>query len=397
MKKVTDSRDSDLSVARRVQAAMVPKSLPFVEGLHVSTLYLPCKEVGGDLYDVIKINENTIAFLVYDVTGFGISSALISALAKVSFSNHLRTGFSPRAVIELVNRDLLEDLKCNFYLTAFLGYLDTHDNKLTYCNAGHAYPLVYRKSNSKNELLKTQGTFLGVLEDGFYEEHSIFLNPGDCLVLFTDGLLKLYSEDLMEGRRIFENMLPDLLAKSNPEVFISSIREYYNQVLLKRELDDDITMLTVEVLSQSRKEQIKADLGFSAAEPAYIQYLSYFEEMDRAVAVILSSMDSFGYADDSIRRMKITLTELLVNAISHGNTNDFSKKVIMGHVVDKIKAVVAIMDEGDGFNPQDVPDPTLPENLIKDCGRGLFIVKHYVDSVSFNENGNRVTIVKYHT
>jgi serine/threonine-protein kinase RsbW len=105
-------------------------------------------------------------------------------------------------------------------------------------------------------------------------------------------------------------------------------------------------------------------------------------------------MDNQGFADDAIRKMKITLTELLVNAIDHGNNKDCSKRVTVGHLIDKSRVVVSVMDEGEGFDPAAVPDPTLPENLVKDSGRGLFIVRCYVDSLSFNEKGNRITIVK---
>jgi serine/threonine-protein kinase RsbW len=119
--------------------------------------------------------------------------------------------------------------------------------------------------------------------------------------------------------------------------------------------------------------------------------------MDKAAAIILSSMDSLGYPDESIRKMKIILTELFANAIYHGNKGDHSKKVTVGHLINKKKILVSIMDEGDGFDPKIIPDPTLPENLIKDCGRGLYIVHSYVDKVEFNGKGNRVTVIKHHS
>ena len=85
------------------------------------------------------------------------------------------------------------------------------------------------------------------------------------------------------------------------------------------------------------------------------------------------------------------------SAVGHGNGEDHSKKVTIGHVVDKSVARVAVMDEGDGFDPAAVPDPTLPENLVKDHGRGLYIVRNYVDEISHNESCNRIMITKYHT
>ncbi len=390
----SDTRDAELVIARKIQSAMIPRNLPVLEGLQLDSLYLPCGAIGGDLFDVVKLSDDVLAFVIFDVTGFGIPSALISALAKVCFSNHLRNGFSPRAVIERVNSEIIRDVSADFYLTAFVAYLDLHDNKLTYSNAGHACPIVYRKKENQVLQLKSQGTFIGVFDNGFFDEQSIYLNAGDCLVLLTDGLYRVFSDDLQEGKKLFEETACESLKDGRAEKLLSVINEKFRA---KTNVDDDVTAVVAEVLTQSRKNLIKNKLGFADGDPVYLQSISYYEEMDRAVSVILSGMDKFGYADDSIRKMKITLTELLVNAILHGNGKDFSKKVIMGHVIDKKKTVVSILDEGEGFDPNSIPDPTLPENLVKDCGRGLFIVRHYVDKVEYNEKGNRVTITKFHT
>jgi anti-sigma regulatory factor (Ser/Thr protein kinase) len=386
----------DLSIARKIQAAMIPRRLPSVEGIDIATLYLPCSAVGGDLFDIVQISDDVLAFLIFDVTGHGVSSALLSAMAKVCFSNHIRMIDSPRAVIERVNTEIIHDISADFFLTAFVGFLDLRSNKLTYSNAGHTYPIIYRKGTNQIIPLRTQGTFIGIFENGFYEEHSVFLNPGDWLVLFTDGLYRLYNErDAFEGRLLLEKDLIEKIDGRTPQSLLGTITARHKKI--KNGVEDDITAIAVEILTESRRNQIKVKLGFKLDDPVYLQAISYFEEMDRAASVVLSSMDSFGYADESIRKMKITLTELLVNAIHHGNSKDFSKKVTIGHMVDREKTVISIMDEGEGFTPDKIPDPTLPENLIRDCGRGLYIVSHYTDKLEFNEKGNRVTITKYHT
>jgi len=157
-------------------------------------------------------------------------------------------------------------------------------------------------------------------------------------------------------------------------------------------IDDDLTVLYADILTQSRKNQLKEKLGFAHDEIVYLQFLNYLEEMDPVTSTILTAMDVTGYPDERIRKMKIVLTELLVNAIIHGNKRDPSKKVVVGHTIDRDTIVISILDEGAGFDPAIIPDPTLPENLEKPCGRGLFIVRHYVNSLVFNETGNRVTI-----
>jgi anti-sigma regulatory factor (Ser/Thr protein kinase) len=389
--------ETDLAIARKIQAAMIPRRLPSVDGIEMASMYLPCPSVGGDLFDVIQLSEDILVFLIFDVTGHRVSSTLISALAKVRFYSHIRAVRSPRVVIERVNAEIVRDISAEFYLTAFVGYLDLHDNKLTYSNAGHINPVVYRKEDNVLVQLRPQGTLIGILDDGFYDEQNIYLNPGDWLVLFTDGILRIFGDrSAPQTRKILDRMIQKEVARSGPAQFVEHMRAQGEQLARAKTQNDDISLVAVEVLTQSRRNQIKEKLGYLPEAPVYLQTLSYYEEMDRATAIVLSSMDIFGYPDEVIRKMKVSLTELLVNAIHHGNGKDYTKKVFMGHVVDGKKTVVSIMDEGNGFNPGNIPDPTLPENIGRDCGRGLYIVRHYVDKIDFNDRGNRVMITKYH-
>lgn len=389
--------EDDLLIARRIQAAMLPQRLPIVEGLEVASLYRPSGLVGGDLFDIIQITEDVMALLIFDVAAHGVSAVLISSMAKVIFSNHIRSVTSPRVVMERVNAEMIQNISSDYFLTAMVAYLDMHDYKLTYCNAGHTYPIIYRKKEKTLEPLKSTGVFVGVLEKAQYEQKSIYCNPGDWLIFFTDGIYQMFDEkNELLGRTLFEKEILKLVKNSPPPVFIKTLTELYDKQRKNIVPGDDVTIFAVEFLTQSRKNQIKEKLGFFRDDPVYLQYISYFEEMDKAAAVILSNMDALGYPDESIRKMKIILTELFANAIYHGNKGDHSKKATVGHVIDKKKVVVSIMDEGEGFDPKRIPDPTLPENLIKDCGRGLYIVGNYVDKLEFNEKGNRVTVTKYH-
>jgi anti-sigma regulatory factor (Ser/Thr protein kinase) len=400
-KKARKSADTGMSVdfqiARKIQAAMIPRRLPPIEGIEMASLYLPCPGVGGDLFDVIQLSEDILVFLIFDVTGHRVSSALISALAKVRFYSHIRAVRSPRVVIERVNAEIIRDISAEFYLTAFVGYLDLHDNKLTYSNAGHINPVIYRVEDGSLVHLKPQGTLIGILDDGFYDEQSVYLNPGDRLLLFTEGILGVFGDlNAPATRKILDRMIQKEAGRTTPQQLVDHFRVQGEHLVAARGQKDDISLVVVEVLTQSRRNQIKERLGFPPDSPVYLQTLSYYEEMDHATAIVLSAMDVFGYPDEVIRKMKVSLTELLVNAIYHGNNKDYTKKVFIGHIVDGKKTVVAIMDEGNGFDPRNIADPTLPDNIGKDCGRGLYIVRHYVDTLEFNPQGNRVAITKYH-
>jgi anti-sigma regulatory factor (Ser/Thr protein kinase) len=390
------SIEEDLELCSDIQRAMVPRSLPAVQGIEILTLYSPCGALGGDLYDVIQVSEDLLAFFVFDVASHGVPSALISAIAKVSFSNHIRQAGSPRAVLERVNAEMRANISSDFHLTAFAAYLDLHNNRLTYCNAGHPYPLVYQKKTRSLVALKTPGVFVGILDDGSYDEESIYLAAGDWFIIFTDGLYEIFGgENEVEGRAKFEKTILSLEDPS-AATLMPWLKRDAARIAAAGNQQDDITAVAVEILTQSRKDQIKEKLGFSREEPVYLQFISYYEEMDAAAGIILKDMDAAAFPDEAIRKMKITLTELLANAIGHGNREDHTKKVTVGHIVDRSASVIGIMDEGEGFDPRTIPDPTLPENLVKDHGRGLYIVQNYVDEMKYNERGNRVMIRKLH-
>jgi anti-sigma regulatory factor (Ser/Thr protein kinase) len=394
---INPSLQNNLELSSKIQRARIPKSLPRIQGIEIATLFLPCNAIGGDLYDVVQISEDMLAFYILDISSQGVSSTLIASLVKVMLQECLNTLTSPEVILNRINTELIRNISTDFFITAFVAVLDLHNNRLTYCNAGHTYPFIFRKNEKKIIQLQASNVFLGVYKDTKFENESIYLIPEDMILLFTDGLYTLFRDekDLL-GREQLEAFI--LNGKfTSPADLIKKYKTRYKKTVRKKEQIDDITAVIIEVLTQSRRDKIKTDLGFVKNDPMYLQFLSYYEEIDTVLANLLRDMDNIGYSDESIRKMKLTVTELLANAIGHGNEGDNAKKVTMGHLAKEPYVTVAIMDEGNGFNFNNIPDPTLPENLIKDRGRGLYIVGHYVDEMHFNKKGNRILIRKYRT
>ena len=370
----------DLALARQIQTGMVPQSLPKINGISMAALFNPCRAVGGDLYDIIQLSPDLLAFYIFDVSGHGVSAALISAMAKVSFSTHFQACNSPETVLARVNADVVKYISRNFYITAFAAVLDLHSNRLTYCNAGHVYPLLWRRPEKTFTPLKTPGLFLGVFEEGRYEDRHVHLQPDDWLFLYTDGLFGLFSDsNEMAGRAHFEAFIQEKNF-DDPDKFIAECRSLYRRHMNQSQLDD-ISAIAVDIQTQSRRNRLKEELGFNMSDPVYLQFISYYEEIDDAAGNILRDMDDQGYSDDSIRKMKLAVTELLANAICHGNNEDHSKKVSVGHMIDGSSIILSVLDEGEGFDPSTIPDPTLPENITRDHGRGIYIVRNYVDEL----------------
>ncbi len=113
-----------------------------------------------------------------------------------------------------------------------------------------------------------------------------------------------------------------------------------------------------------------------------------------AVEQILSELLRFGVSNESFYDVKLILSELFVNALTHGNKNDPSKKIMIFYSIDELKFVFTITDEGGGFDYNNLHDPSESDNLVKLSGRGLFLVKHLSDSVVFNSTGNSVSVEK---
>ncbi|NLW86881.1 MAG: ATP-binding protein [Planctomycetes bacterium] len=126
-----------------------------------------------------------------------------------------------------------------------------------------------------------------------------------------------------------------------------------------------------------------------------IAIASNFEEAAKVQNAILDEVGKFGYSEPSVFAIKLAVEECLNNAIRHGNKMDESKTVRVEYETDASKVRIAVTDEGGGFDPLDVPDPTADENLEKPSGRGIMLMRVYMDSVEYSPDGSRVVMVKH--
>jgi serine/threonine-protein kinase RsbW len=117
--------------------------------------------------------------------------------------------------------------------------------------------------------------------------------------------------------------------------------------------------------------------------------------IDEACELILSELEGNGFDKEDIFAIHLALGEAFINAVKHGNKMDPAKKVKIEYSVDPDKVEISMTDEGDGFDPDGVPDPRAGKNLYKPDGRGLFLMKSYMDVVRYNQRGNCVYMVRY--
>lgn len=132
----------------------------------------------------------------------------------------------------------------------------------------------------------------------------------------------------------------------------------------------------------------------AASEPWQLERVRTSSQMIPVIEKVLSLMKSAGYPERDLFGMRLSLEEAIVNAIVHGNGEDPDKSVHIRYQMNSEQIVIEVEDEGPGFRPEAIPDPLAPENLERPTGRGVFLIRHYMSWVKFNDRGNRVTLAK---
>jgi sigma-B regulation protein RsbU (phosphoserine phosphatase) len=193
---------ADLHRAGAIQRSLLPEVAPDLAGCHVEALYRPTQNVGGDLYDVIRIDDRYVALLIADAAGHGLSAAMLA----VHFRSQLRLvdpagrePLAPAEVLRAVNRSLCESMPApGLFLTAAYCLLDTESREIAIASAGHP-PVLRRSRSGEIEPIRHTGPALGLHPDAEYSEHRLQLAADDRLLLYSDGLYDCIPE-LEHGR-----------------------------------------------------------------------------------------------------------------------------------------------------------------------------------------------------
>ena len=239
--------EQELAMAHEVQSALLPMIFQQLESFDVAARSIPCRYVGGDFYDVIALDDGQAAFVLGDVSGKGISAALLAAVAQGGIQTQLRTGSSLADSVNNLNRVVAEKSAANRFITLFCGVLDAHGN-FSYVNAGHNPPILAR-SDGRIELLSTKSLVLGAFDDAQYLARTTKVEPGDGIVIFSDGV----TEAVDGSNEMFGDHRLERIVKRN----VNSTAERIRDTIIEQVLEftrgtpqaDDITLLAVKVKS----------------------------------------------------------------------------------------------------------------------------------------------------
>jgi len=182
-----------MQLAREIQRAFLPHSLPELPGWDIQVKWRPARQVGGDFYDFFELPERRFGLVIADVADKGMPAALFMTLVRTLVRATVRDLASPAAVLRRVNNLIVPDATGGMFVTLAFAVLDLKTGELTIANAGHNPPLWLRHPGCQLEAIQRTGMALGVLEDNPFEERTCQIAKGDFLILYTDGVTDAFS------------------------------------------------------------------------------------------------------------------------------------------------------------------------------------------------------------
>jgi PAS domain S-box-containing protein len=243
--------NAELQIAAEIQKSFMPDVIPQITGFDIAARTVMAKEVGGDFFDVIPfeiiaLDKGTLGLLVADVSGKGVPAALFMALSRIVVRVNALWHRDPAKAIYDANNLITRDSKSGMFVTLFFGTLREKDRTLTYVNAGHNPPVVFRSQDETLEELMPTGIVLGAVENREYYSRTLSIGPGDVVVMYTDGVTEsinakeeLFGEDRLNAIIRKNARLP---AQEIIDRILSGVREFTGDM----PQFDDITLLVIK-------------------------------------------------------------------------------------------------------------------------------------------------------
>lgn len=236
---------TELNIAAHIQFSMLPRVFPKRKEFDIYATMTPAKEVGGDFYDFLFIDENRLAVVMADVSGKGVPAAMFMMISKLLIKSAAQSGLSPKEVLEKVNRQLCESNEAEMFVTVWLGILDIRTGKLCCANAGHEYPALRRRDGRFELYPDAHGFVLAGMDNMKYQQYELQLSEGDTIFVYTDGVTE--ATNAQQELYGTEGMLAALNKKMQVygRDLLDEVRQGIDRFVADAPQFDDITMLAL--------------------------------------------------------------------------------------------------------------------------------------------------------
>jgi phosphoserine phosphatase RsbU/P len=241
--------DHDLEIARDIQRILLPEESPAIPGFEIAGLNIPARQVSGDYFDYIRVDEHRLGVAIADVSGKGVPASIIMAICRSVLRSQAPQTSSPAAVLEAVNRQLYPDIKEDMFISMAYLVLDHKSGSVTLARAGHDAPLLYRRAQQSVEVIKPPGMALGIDSGSVFDrvtnDLAIPLERDDCLVLYTDGVTEALDANGDEFG--FERMQQSVRASAagGASAILTRLIDDLRNFVGAQSQNDDITLIAI--------------------------------------------------------------------------------------------------------------------------------------------------------
>jgi sigma-B regulation protein RsbU (phosphoserine phosphatase) len=240
--------ESELELSQIIQRALLPQQVPTLPGYDIAAFSRPAQIVSGDYFDFLPFEDGTHGFVVADVSGHGMSAGMLMSSLQTVFHTLAPETDSLVDVLKRINRLYIHNINFSTFVTLFFARLDPQTRTLSYANAGHNPPLLYRGSTREYTWLKPTGAAIGLMEDYQVHLESVELKPGDVLLLYTDGIVEAFNplgDEQFDYGRLLEIVQQN--EASSASELIQKLRQALSDFTHGSILADDITLVVCKV------------------------------------------------------------------------------------------------------------------------------------------------------
>ncbi|MBR0440222.1 MAG: SpoIIE family protein phosphatase [Bacilli bacterium] len=373
---------TELNIAKEIQINTLPSSEIDDGEVHIVGELDAAKEVGGDLYDYLYIDENHIAILVGDVSGKGVPAAMFMMKVITSFRDFTVKNKLPSEILKDINTSIIRGNKAGMFVTCFLAIFDKRNGKIIYSNAGHNPPLIGNSFNFRY-LKPKQGFLLGMFDDPPLVDEEIVLKKGESITLYTDGITEARNSN---GEFYGEERLLETFNKKE-QFSIDELHEDLKEDIANFVKDapqsDDITFVTLKYHDASVRTNHK-------------RFDGTLEDIKNMLSFIGDFAIENEFSEENKNKLLIVSDEILSNVVKYGYQNEGGPIMIRLSFNKSISEfTITVIDKAPEFNQLEVKTDNNNEELHIG-GYGLSIVKNIMDEYSYNyaDEKNILTLKK---
>ena len=288
--------ETQLDVARKIQNGLIPmENYALGDGYEIYGIENPARAVGGDFYDIFRLDNNRVCLVIGDISGKGVSAAMFMVMVKTGIRENLRAGRSPQETFSSLNREICFSNPENMFATVAILILDTETGIVQYLNGGHESPLLL--SETADYLERCWGIALGLFDDSVAGEKEIRLKDGEGLLLFTDGVTEAINDEKEQygKERLKELAMNHYSGHGNrydSEGLVKDMTESLAGFCGEAEQFDDITCVAL-VFRENDKERRRLKVELSSLSVIKDTILSSIRDEERAKLIILVCEEIF--------------------------------------------------------------------------------------------------------